>query len=307
MKNRLQKIPIPMAALILGLAALGNLWSTTSPLIRMIFGGVALGLFLAYILRLLLYPKKAMKEMDNPVMASIFAALPMSMMIFATYFKQWLPALAPIWWWSGLLLHTLLILWFTFKHVFPLKIEKLSPTWFVLYVGIACVGVTAPVVGQKVGGMIAVYFAIAALVVLLPLMTLRYFKGKPLPEQLKPTWMIFAAPTSLCIAGALASGTNPHPVLIISLQIIALLCYIAVLPSSLSLFTRTFSPAFSAYTFPFVISAIAVKGSLVWLKAQGIEYTVLSMLLPISFWIATLFTITALLRYLIFLFDARSN
>jgi len=307
MKTRFQKIPVPMAALILGLTALGNLWSTTSPLIRTIFGGVALALFLGYDLRLLLDPQKALEEMDNPVMASIFAALPMSMMIFATYFKQWLPALAPIWWWSGLLLHTFLILWFTFKHVVPLKIEKLSPTWFVLYVGIACAGVTAPAVGQKEVGTVAVYFAVVALVVLLPLMILRCFKGKPLPEPLKPTWMIFAAPNSLCVAGVLASITNPQPVLILCLQVLALICYLTVLPSSLSLFTRTFSPAFSAYTFPFVISAIAVKSSLVWLKAHGIEYTILSMLLPLSFWIATLYTITALLRYLIFLFDAKSN
>jgi len=307
MKTRLQKIPVPMAALILGLAALGNLWSTTSPLIRTILGGVALALFLGYVLRLLLDPQKALKEMDNPVMASIFAALPMSMMIFATYFKQWLPALAPIWWWSGLLLHAFLIIWFTFKHAIPIKIEKLSPTWFVLYVGIACAGVTAPAVGQKSVGTVAVYFAVAALVVLLPMMILRCFKGKPLPEPLKPTWMIFAAPTSLCIAGALASITNPQPVLILSLQAIALLCYLAVLPSSLRLFTRTFSPAFSAYTFPFVISAIAVKSSLVRLKGQGIEYTILSILLPVSFWIATLFTITALVRYLIFLFTEKFN
>ena len=101
-----------MAALILGLAALGNLWTTTSPLIRTIFGGLAFTLFLAYILRLLFDPKKALKEMDHSVMASIFAALPMSMMIFATYFKQWLPSLATICWWSGFLFHVFWILLF---------------------------------------------------------------------------------------------------------------------------------------------------------------------------------------------------
>ena len=307
MKTVVQRIPIPMAALILGLAALGNLWSTTSPLIRTILGGVALGLFLAYILRLALDPKKVMKEMENPVMASISAALPMSMMIFATYFKQWLPVSAPIWWWSGFLLHVFLILWFSLKHAAPLKIENLSPTWFVLYVGIACAGITAPAVGQKTIGTVAVYFAVGALLVLLPLMIVRFFKGKPLPEPLKPTWMIFAAPTSLCIAGALASITNPHPVLIFGLQIIALLCYLTVIPNSLRLFTGAFSPAFSAYTFPFVISAIAAKSSLTWLKVQGVENLLLSALQQATFWIATLFILVALLRYLVFLFSPKAN
>ena len=307
MKTFLQKIPIPMAALILGLAALGNLWATTSPLIRTIFGGLAFTLFLAYILRLLLDPKKALKEMDHSVMASIFAALPMSMMIFATYFKQWLPSFAPIWWWGGFLMHVFWILWFRLKHAAPLKIENLSPTWFVLYVGIACAGVTAPAVSQKAIGTIAVYFATAALTVLLPLMIVRILKGKPLPEPLQPTVMIFAAPASLCLAGALACITNPHPILIFGLQITSLFCYLFVLPRSLRLFRGTFSPAFSAYTFPFVISAIAAKSSVIWLKAQGIEHVLFATLQQATFWIATVFTTTVLVRYLVFLFVPKAE
>ena len=307
MKTFLQKILIPMAALILGLAALGNLWTTTSPLIRTIFGGLAFSLFLAYILRLLFDPKKALNEMDHSVMATIFAALPMSMMIFATYFKQWLPSLATICWWSGFLFHVFWILRFRLKHAAPLKIENLSPTWFVLYVGIACAGVTAPAVGQKAIGTIAVYFATAALTVLLPLMIVRILKGKPLPEPLQPTVMIFAAPASLCLAGALASITNPHPILIFGLQITSLFCYLFVLPRSLRLFRGTFSPAFSAYTFPFVISAIAAKSSVIWLKAQGIEHVLFATLQQATFWIATVFTTTVLVRYLVFLFVPKAE
>jgi tellurite resistance protein TehA-like permease len=73
------------------------------------------------------------------------------------------------------------------------------------------------------------------------------------------------------------------------------------------LFRGTFSPAFSAYTFPFVISAIAAKSSVIWLKAQGIEHVLFATFQHAAFWIATVFTITALVRYLVFLFVPKPN
>lgn len=90
------------------------------------------------------YPKKVSENLSNPVVASVFPALSMGIMLMATYIKPLVPSLAFIIWIIGLILHIVLILFFTKKHVLDFNIKKVFPSWFIVYVGIVVGSVTAP-------------------------------------------------------------------------------------------------------------------------------------------------------------------
>lgn len=297
----LKRIPIPMAALPLALLSLGNLWGTAIPYLRNSIGGIAGVLLIAYTIRILTDLPKFSQEMAQPPMASIFAVYPMSFILASTYLKQWLPVAAQPVWWMGLLMHLCLIIWFTVKHAFPFHWRKTMPSWFVLYVGIATAAVTAPAMNQKTIGTAVVYFAITAWVILLPTIGYRYLKGDSLPAPLMPTWAIVAAPTSLCLAGLLASNPQAPMLLVYALQIIALMCYFLGLPALKGIGNSKFLPAISAYTFPMVISAIAAKSSLTWYTSQGVEHFALVWVSQFTLWVATFATIVVLARYVAFL------
>ncbi len=296
-----RRIPLPMAALSLALFSLGNLWGTAIPFLRNGLGGIAGVILIAYTIRILADLPKFAKEMAQPPMASIFATYPMSFVLFSTYLKQWVPVLAEPIWWTGLLMHICLILWFTIKHAFPFQWRKTMPSWFVLYVGIATAAVTAPAMNQKTVGTTVIYFAIAAWVILLPTIGYRYLKGDSLPAPLMPTWAIVAAPTSLCLAGLLASNPQAPTLLVYILQVVALICYFLGLPALKGLGNLKFLPAISAYTFPMVISAIAAKSSLAWFTSQGVEHFAFAWVSRFSLWVATFATIVVLTRYVVFL------
>ena len=64
-----------------------------------------------------------------------------------------------------------------------------------------------------------------------------------------------------------------------------------------------FFPSYAAYTFPMVIAAIASKQLMVYSAAMGSPMTFLAPIVTIETIIATVTTLYALVRYLVFLFS----
>ena len=68
----LKRYPIPIAGLILGLFALGNLVQSYSPEARHVFGVIAFVLYVPYLLKVIVLNVKLSEPLDNPVAASVF-------------------------------------------------------------------------------------------------------------------------------------------------------------------------------------------------------------------------------------------
>lgn len=303
MKGIIKKLPIPAVALLLALAATGNLVLSYGNMYRNIFGIFAAIILILILAKIIIYPKKVAEDLNNPVIASVFPALSMGIMLMATYIKPLFPSLAFGIWIIGLILHMILILYFTIKYVFNFNIKKVFPSWYIVYVGIVVGSVTAPAFEMTNVGKILFWFGFISYLVLLPVILYRIAKVKEIPEPALPTIVILAAPASLCLAGYMNSFQNKNMFilwLLLALSQFTLLCVLIQLPKLLKL---PFYPSYSAFTFPLVISALSLKLTNAFLINAGKEIAILKYIVKFEELLAVIMVLYVLLRYIVFLFS----
>lgn len=124
-------------------------------------------------------------------------------------------------------------------------------------------------------------------------------------DSAKPLFCIYTAPMSLCLAGYLTTATAPSLAFTLILEVAAQILYIIVLTQLPKLLCLPFFPSYAAFTFPFVITAIALQKFLTLLSASGFAVpSILSLLLAGETIVACVMVGYALLRYLHFLFGS---
>lgn len=295
----LKRYPIPIAGLILSLFALGNLLRPYGEGIRLTFGLIGGILYLVYLAKLLLLNVKLEEVFENPVAASVFPAFTMATMLIPTYIKPYVPSFAAGLWFVGVIGHFILILWFSQKFLKNFSIKKVFPSWYIVYVGIAVASVSAPAVGQLKIGQLAFWLAFVLYFCVLPFVVYRVWRVGEIPKPATPTLVILSAPASLLLAGYLSAFEEKQPAMVYLLLVLSLLFYLIALYYLAGLLKLEFSPAFSAFTFPLVISAIGGKLFSVYMKSTG---GLIFLLVKVQELIAFLIVVFVLIRYLQFLF-----
>lgn len=271
MNSKIKKIPLPMAGLILSLASTGNLVSHYGYVYRYSFGTASAILLFLIIYKAACLPKSLVEGFENPVIASVMPTFSMGLMILSTYIKPFLPTAALGIWVLGLIIHTLLMICFTMKYILDFKIKKVFPSYFIVYVGIVSASVTAPAFGLANFGQYIFWFGFTAYLCLLPLILYRVLIVKEIEEPAIPTITILAAPASLCLAGYLNSFQEKSLIVIMFLGILSTVMLISVLAYMPKMLKLKFYPSYSAFTFPFIISAIAVRGLYDFLGKAGMN------------------------------------
>ena len=158
MNNVIKKVPIPLCGVILGMAALGNLLQSYSEGIRYACGIVAAFLLVLFVLKLILFPQMIKEDLNNPIMASVAPTLSMALMLLSTYVKPFIGQAAFFIWIAAIVLHIVLILYFSKKFILNLQMPKVFASYYIVYVGIAVAAVTAPAYEQLGIGMAAFWF-----------------------------------------------------------------------------------------------------------------------------------------------------
>ena len=160
--------------------------------------------------------------------------------------------------------------------------------------------------GMQDLGKIVFWFGFASTIVLLVLVTYRYLIIKDFMPPAIPLFCIYTAPVSLCLAGYMNTFTPPEPSLIYFMLILSLLIYVIVLINLPRFLAMPFYPSYAAFTFPFVISAVAVKlttakylGGQVAANPQLANIT--KTIFTVQTWIATILVVYALVRYIMFI------
>nr|WP_294464162.1 TDT family transporter [uncultured Sellimonas sp.] len=307
MKNVIKKVPVPLSGVMLGLAALGNLLQSYSEEIRYFCGVLACFLLILLVLKLILFPGMIREDLKNPIMASVASTFPMALMLLSTYVKPFIGTAAFVIWILAILLHIVLILYFTVTFILKLQMPKVFASYYIVYVGIAVAAVTAPAYQQLTIGAAAFWFGLVSLIVLLILVTYRYLTVKEVPEPAKPLICIYAAPASLCIAGYTQSITEKSYGLLIGLMIVAAILYVFSLVKAVTYLKLPFYPSYASFTFPFVISAIAMKQSMACLMNMGRPLSFLSYVVTIETVIAVLFVAYTFIRFMGFLFAGNNK
>ena len=185
MKQFLKALPIPAAGVMLGLAALGNLLQSYSEGVRLVFGALALVLWVCLVLKAVFCWKGVCQAMEDPIAASVAGTFPMATMLLAVYAKPFAgAAAAQIIWLLGIALHVVLIVWFTVKFFGKFQLGRVFASYYIVYVGIVVASLTAPAFDMAgTVGTCAFWFGFVCLIALLALVTVHYVK---LPVQKDP-------------------------------------------------------------------------------------------------------------------------
>lgn len=300
MKDIIKKVPIPLCGVMLGLAALGNLLQSYGEGIRSVCGIVAAFLLILVLLKLIMFPQMIKEDMQNPIMASVSGTFPMALMLLSTYVKPFIGPAAMYIWYFAILLHIVLIVYFTVKFILKLQLPKVFASYYIVYVGIAVAAVTAPAYEKTGIGSIAFWFGFVTLILLL--VTIRYVKCPQVPEPAQPLICIYAAPTSLCIAGYVQSVMPKSRGFLLAMLAVATVLYIFSLVKAIGYLKLKFYPSYAAFTFPFVISAIATKQTMACLANMGTPMPVLQYVVLVETVIAVVFVVYTLIRFLGFIF-----
>lgn len=296
--NLIRNIPIPVCGLILALFSLGNLTQDIHPYLRWIFGGLGLIFLILILLKIIFYPNDIKQDFKNPVIVSSSGTFSMSLMILSTYTIQFNSTLAYAIWICGIALHILLMIYFTYHFiVHNFDISNVYPSYWIVFIGITMGAITSHVHGIEEIGFLFFIIGFTAMLITLPLVVYRYLKEPDVPDMNKPLICIFTALFSILIVGYLNSAQSISNEFVTILYIFAFIFYIFAISKFIEYRNLDFYPSFAAFTFPFVISALATKGVL-----SKIGYgEMLNPILKIETAIAVIIVLYILIRYLKFL------
>ena len=252
--------PILLSGLILGLFGLGNLLLNYHSIFFHLLNGLALILWLYLTLALVLSFSDYRQDLQKSPFLSSFATYPMASMLLAAYLSKlglfWVGQLL---WYMALLLHIFLIAIFTWKYVLKAEGLSLTPSWTVLYVGLAMASLTQGVVHQPFLGYVAWFFALLLSLILYPLFY-RARRSQRLPEALKPQWAIYCAPFSLLLGSYIRlAGSDAEGWFVALLLLLSQAFYLLVLCLLPRIFRLGPQLSWSALTFPLVNTAFALK------------------------------------------------
>ena len=300
----MKKLPLAFAGCLLGLAGAGNLILDTLPELSHVFSLFGLVLWIIFLFSHLMDWQETEREFRKPPVLSGMATFPMAGMILSTYVLRLLPTipyLAHFLWWFSFLLDVGLITYFSVQVLTSKEKIFATPTWTVLYVGIAVAALTYPVVGIIEIAYATILFGFLLTFYLYPRIY-QDLKEKPLPTTLLGQEGIYCAPFSLLLASIVRVWGQQLPTWGFIIMIIASQAFfLFVLSRFPYILKHGFQPAFSALTFPTIVTATSLKMS------QGIlQYSLLNVFVTIETFISLTILIFVLFSYLVWMKKASS-
>ena len=258
--NIIKNLPLAITGLILAILSLGKIFTDFSS-IFFIIGSLLIFLIL---LKLVLHFDAFKNELNNLIALSTFGTFSMALMLFSTYLKTlFMPlseSIAIGIWILGIIIHLSIFILFTKNYVLKnFDIENVFATWWIVYIGITMAAITAPAYNLQQYGFIFFGMGFILMIPTLILVSYRYLKFTSIEDKNKPFICIYTALLSILIVGYVnAMNINGNFLSLIYLG--AFIFYIFAIYHAIRLLVLErleFMPSFSAFTFPFVISAIA--------------------------------------------------
>lgn len=300
MKQLFKRVPLPISGVILALFSFTNLfrqfdWHIAAS-VSFIIGSV---FSLFYVGKLVFAPKQTIQDLKNPMVAAVAPTATMAIMIVLSMLER--SQIVDAVWYAAIVVHFGLMIYFTRQFVMKkeFRIQMILPGWFVMYIGMAMMPLTAS--GRLPLFMdVVFYVCIVFALMLIPLNLYRMFVIGHVPEPAKPLIGIFMAPLSILLATYSAHFEVHSTVVLIVLLICSQLMFVCIVPQLFKLKELPFYPSFAALTFPFVITVTALVKSLALLNVHGViaaTWIVIETMIAI---VAVAFVVT---KYTQFLFQ----
>ena len=297
-KKYIRRVPLPMSGVMLGFAALGNFLKSRLVPVWVMMECAAVFLLLLLLLKIFLFPRETAADMGNAAIAGASGTFSMGLMFLSVSATSLNRSAGAVLWGIGLLLHILLILYFTVRFVLSFRLRQVYPSWFLVYVGIVAAAATGGAFGMQRLGRALLCWGLSCTAVLMVIVTVRYLRIPP-EEPLRPLAAIYAAPVSLCLVGYFRSFDGKSLGTVLILAVIAHIFYVFGLTVVIRMIGTRFYPSFSAFTFPFINTAIATKlGAAAAAKAGAAASGVLQMLAGPECAVGTALLLIVFVRYL---------
>lgn len=279
--NIIKSLPTPIAGLALGSAALGNLLQPYSSSLQLLFNLLSLIIIVLLTIKFVLGFDKLKKEMENPVIATVLATYPMSIILLSSFSKKYIGLLSVPVWIIGIFLDFCVVYYTIYNFIIKERhVNKIYPTWFITFVGPAVVTVTAINYDLETLGLVYFYFSFINYLILLPFGLYRVYKYKHYKDGDYPTIAVFSAPGGLLLASYMIGVTQKSNIILAILIPLTILLFIFVLIQLPYLLKRKFYPSFSAFTFPLVICAISFQKTGIYYQIT--EFSILNILIHLT-------------------------
>ncbi len=258
----IKKTPVSILALVLSFATLGKI-SSGSYNNFLYYGFFALAIFALCLItaRFATDTENTIKEATSPIVLPLTLLLPMGLAVINSYFFPVSTTITTVVWYILLLL-AYFFNYLYLKFIFVVKDHKMIfPSIFVNLVGIDVLVLNAPATVSV--ALLKVIFIGTILTYVASIVFVSYCTNKyrNLNERTIPIYAIFLAPPSLITASGLKNGFFVSPIVVqlfLVLIILSLVIYIIAFVKTLPNF-KNFVPTYGAFTFPIVISALALK------------------------------------------------
>lgn len=306
--EKLKNYPIGVCGVALAFITISNCWQLNNIYflkpIAIIFAIIAI---LIMISKMIIYPKKVLEELKNPILSSFYPTIDMAAFLIADYFVKDIPKIALLIWLIGIIFHYLIVIWYSYQRIVKFNFKDIMPSWNVVYVGMVVAAVSSKGMGHVGLSKFLVIFGIVAYIVLLPIMLYVVFRDEKMENHRLPTIGILAAPGSLNLAGYLTVFHNPNIYLLWFLIITSLFNLLVVYGYVHKLIRDKFVPTYAAFTFPLAISTLAAyKVSKYFSKNVGLS-NLFHLIANIEIFIATTVIFYVLYRFISLFLDISNS
>jgi tellurite resistance protein len=288
MEQYIKNFPVGLFASVMGLGGLSIAYQRYDGIASLPFVGFALlilacALFaiisLIYAYKLLRFRQEVAAEFNDPVKASFFAAISISLLVLGTATLDYQRSLSMVLWGAGAILQLLLLLIMTSRWITSdFEIAHTNPAWFLPAAG----NIIVPIAGVEFVPKdvcwfffsIGLFFWIVLFIIIFNRITFH----QPLAEKLVPTLFIMIAPPALgFISYVKLTGTyDTFARLLLNVALFLVLLLLFMLPYFLKV---RYSVSWWAYTFPMCIATVA--SILAYEMTGGVEFAWISTALLI--------------------------
>jgi exfoliative toxin A/B len=281
----LSKIPSPLGGLALAIATLGLCWENTANLegVGQLSGTIiACSILFPLFLKFLFNPHILKQELQHPIIGSIIPTSTMAVMVTANNISLFHFKVGQLLCLLAFFLHLCFLGYFIFYRSKNFQFKHILPSWFIPPIGLSLALIMYPGGVNPVFAELIFQFTLLSYVLLLPLVSYRLLFSEKLSDGEKPTLVILATPASLLLVGYFTLLTQPSYLMITTLSVLALLMTLFVYFAFIKLLRLPFTPAYSSFTFPLVVGAIALFKTSDFLLKEGFDIKLVEITMQLA-------------------------
>lgn len=297
-------IPTAASGLALAIASLGLSWEHFIPLqgkAQILGASIAACIITLLLLKFIFNPHLFKQDLQHPIAGTVIPTLAMALMVISNSIALYDLQIGQVVSWLAIVLHLYFLGYFIFSRSKAFQFQQILPSWFIPPIGLVLALITHP--GGLAPAFIHFIFGLGLLsyAVLLPIVLYRLLFGSVLTDNEKPIIVILATPASLLLLAYLVTTSQPNYLLLGCLFVLALSMTLYIYLVFKSLLRLSYTPAYSAFTFPLVVGAVALMKMSEFLLEKGFAthwVNITEQLANIELAIASAMVLYVTVRYL---------